>query len=204
MRVGLVDYGSGNLGSVRNALACIEATPELVRRPEDLRDVSHIVLPGVGAFDRAMTRLRELELVDALREAVTSGGRAFLGICVGMQILADRGYEFTPCDGLGLIGGEVRRLRVPGGERLPHIGWNTLRVERACALLAGLEEPTFYFVHSYNFEVAEPADCVATCDYGAGVCAVVARGNIFGVQFHPEKSQRDGLQLLRNFVALAA
>ena len=201
MRVGLIDYGAGNLTSVRNALEFVDAAPALVRQPQNLASVTHLVLPGVGSFPRTMQRLRERGLDEAIREATQRDGKPLLGICVGMQVLADRGHEFETCPGLGLIPGDVRKLKVNGtGARLPHIGWNQVTVRGASPLLESLENPTFYFVHSYNFEPQDPADCVATCDYATGVTACVQRGLVFGVQFHPEKSQRDGLQLLRNFV----
>lgn len=200
MRVGLIDYGAGNLSSVRNALEFIDAPPIMIRHPEDFGQVTHLVLPGVGSFPQAMQRLSERGLDDAIRTATLRDGKPLLGICVGMQVLADRGHEFESRDGLGLIPGEVTKLDVNGtADRLPHVGWNSVEVRRPSPLMRGLENPTFYFVHSYNFDVAEPDDCVATCDYVSGVTACVQRDRIFGVQFHPEKSQRDGLQLLRNF-----
>ncbi len=200
MRVGLIDYGMGNLTSVRNALEYVDAPPIMVRQPADFDQVTHLVLPGVGAFPDAMRRLRASALDQAIHAAVVDDGKPLLGICIGMQVLADQGHEFEPCAGLGLIPGEVRKLAVAGTmDRLPHIGWNTVEVLQPTPLLRGLEFPTFYFVHSYNFAVAEPDDCVGSCNYASGVTACVQRGHVFGVQFHPEKSQRDGLQLLRNF-----
>lgn len=200
MRVGLIDYGAGNLSSVRNALEFVDAPPIMIRHPEDFEQVTHLVLPGVGAFPQVMRQLRERELDEAIRTATLRDGKPLLGICVGMQVLADRGHEFESRDGLGLIPGEVTKLDAGGSaDRLPHIGWNSVDVRRLSPLMRGLENPTFYFVHSYNFDVAEPADCVATCNYVSDVTACVQRNRIFGVQFHPEKSQGDGLQLLRNF-----
>ena len=205
MRVGLIDYGGGNLTSVRNALEYIDAAPTMVRTPEELASVSHLVLPGVGSYPRTMRQLNERGLSDAIRQAALRDGKPLLGICVGMQVLADSGHEFETCNGLGLIPGDVKKLDTSGtGQRLPHIGWNDVEVHRASPLMASLENPTFYFVHSYNFDVEDRADRVATSDYASGVTACVQRERVFGVQFHPEKSQGDGLQLLRNFVSLAA
>ncbi|MFQ5805853.1 MAG: imidazole glycerol phosphate synthase subunit HisH [Phycisphaerae bacterium] len=202
MRVGLIDYGAGNVTSVRNAFEFIDAPPIMVRQSADFDQVTHLVLPGVGSFPQTMERLRALELDEVIRAAVLQDGKPLLGICVGMQVLADEGHEFQSCPGLGLIAGQVRRLDVGNtSDRLPHIGWNTVHVLQPSPLLRGLECPTFYFVHSFNFEVAESTDCVAACDYACGVTACVQRQHIFGVQFHPEKSQHDGLQLLRNFTA---
>jgi glutamine amidotransferase len=200
VRVGLIDYGLGNVTSVRNALEYVDVPPIMVRQPADFDQVTHLVLPGVGSFPDAMRRLRASGLDEAIRAAVVDDGKLLLGICVGMQVLADEGHEFERCTGLGLVPGQVRKLDVTGTtDRLPHIGWNTVSVLQPSPLLRGLESPTFYFVHSYNFAVADAPDCVGSCDYASGVTACVQRGHVFGVQFHPEKSQRDGLRLLRNF-----
>lgn len=205
MRVGLIDYGAGNQASVRNALEHVGHPPIMVRTPADLERVSHIALPGVGAFHEAMRRLEERGFVDALRRQAVEKGKPLLGVCVGMQVLADVGYEFETTVGLGLIKGTVRKVDVDSTvDRLPHIGWNDVAVTRSCHLFDGMAEPTFYFAHSYTMVLDDEADGVATCDYGRGVVAAVHKENVFGVQFHPEKSQHDGLQLLRNFLKTAA
>jgi len=203
VRVGLIDYGAGNLASVRNALEQAGASPSIVRDAGELNGMTHLILPGVGTFSRTMRLLEERGFGDELPRRTREAGTALLGICVGMQVLARMGYEFEPCPGLGLLDGQVRRLESgPHHHRLPHIGWNDVEVLRSCPLLDGLDDPVFYFIHGYNLQPADPNDCVAVCDYGSGVTAVVQRGNIYGVQFHPEKSQHDGQRVLRNFLQL--
>jgi imidazole glycerol-phosphate synthase subunit HisH len=200
--IAVVDYGMGNLRSVLNALDSIEAPARLAPAADDLASAEKIILPGVGAFGDGMRNLHERGLVDALRKRAADGCPV-LGICLGMQLLADRSYEYGEHEGLGLIPGEVRLIDTDASLRIPHVGWNDLRVRSEGPLYEGLgEEPIFYFVHSYEFLPAEVDAVTATTDYGRDVTACVERGSVFGVQFHPEKSQRDGIQLLRNFVAL--
>jgi glutamine amidotransferase len=203
--VALVDYGAGNFASVRVALEHIDAEVFAVRTREELDRATHVVLPGVGAYAACMRRLEATGLVEPLRELIAADQKPFLGICVGMQLLAEMGREFEDYPGLGAIPGEVRRIDAAAraGLRLPHIGWNALHLRADTPLFEGLgETPHFYFVHSYAMEAEDPSAVVATVDYGADVAAVVARGQTFGVQFHPEKSQRAGLKLLENFVRL--
>jgi len=205
LRVGLIDYGAGNQTGVRNALEHIGATPLVVRTPNDLEQATHLVLPGVGAFKHTMHLLHERGLDEAIRLQVAQKNKPLLGICVGMQVLAREGHEFESSAGLGLIDATVEKIDVCNTEaRLPHIGWNDVSVSRSCPLLDGLEHPTFYFAHSYRMLTEDDSNSMASCDYGTGVTAVVQKGNVFGVQFHPEKSQHDGLQILRNFVRWAA
>jgi imidazole glycerol-phosphate synthase subunit HisH len=202
--IGLINCGSGNYGSVRNALRFLGLDPLEVRRPADLDDCHAIILPGVGAFPTVMRRLREAGLDEGIRRDVLDRAKPYLGICVGMQILADTGEEFGPAPGLGLIPGTVEPLRPTPGHRVPHIGWNTVRCARECPLFDGLDdEPSFYFVHGFAFRLRHDEHIAATTDHGGHIVAAVHRDNIFGVQFHPEKSQRDGLALLRRFAALA-
>ena len=203
--IGLVDYGAGNYASVRNALAHIGAPVFAVRTPDDLDEATHVVLPGVGAYAACMRRLEGIGMVDPLRELIAAQDRPFLGVCVGMQLLAGLGREFEDYPGLGAIDGECVRMdaAADAGLRLPHVGWNALHVRDDVALFEGLgDTPHFYFVHSYAVRAEDDGVVAATVDYGADVTAVVARGCTYGVQFHPEKSQRAGLKLLENFVRL--
>jgi glutamine amidotransferase len=204
LSVSIINYGMGNLRSVVNAVRAVGGTPQLVSRAEDLAAAERIILPGVGAFGEAMTRLRALGFVAALEQAVFDRKRPMLGICLGMQLLATRGYEHGQNDGLGWIAGEVRELAPAGGLRVPHMGWNTLQPRASSPLFTELPpQPDCYFVHSFQFVVADPASAIAEVDYGGAVVAVVAKDHIFGTQFHPEKSHRAGLALLRNFLRYA-
>lgn len=205
-KVGLIDYGAGNFTSVMNALQHLHADVMRITDPVELRNVTHLILPGVGAFAAAMRNLDRLHLSDALRELLTNDEKPFLGICVGMQILATLGMEFEECPGLGLIPGVVDRIPAEeAGLRLPHIGWNELSLSRSSPLFDGMTaSPIFYFVHSYHLQADSDADVLATCDYGTDFIAAVQRNRVFGVQFHPEKSQHDGLRLLQNFMAIPA
>lgn len=202
MRVGVIDCGGGNVTSVVNALTHVGATVSRIDHAGDVDQCSHLVLPGVGSFPETMKRLDSRGFSDALRGYVRSG-KPLLGICVGMQVLADRGDEFGECCGMGLVSGLVTRIDTNATrDRLPHMGWNDVVRRGDCPLLAGLDQPTFYFVHSYRFSPAIDGDVAGWCDYGDGFCAVLHTDNVFGVQFHPEKSQSDGLKLLGNFAAL--
>ena len=197
--IGVIDHGMGNLRSVLNALGHLGIDAGLVRTPAEAAETEKLILPGVGAFGEAMRRLDELGFTAALPE-LTAGGRPLLGICLGMQLLADASNEHGEHPGLGLIGGRVERIATEPDLRIPHIGWNSFSVERPSPLLQGLsEEPTFYFVHSYEFRPRGPESLIGTTDYGRPVTAAVESGSVFGVQFHPEKSQIDGLALLRAF-----
>jgi glutamine amidotransferase len=212
VKVALIDYGSGNLHSAQKALeraaseAGVDATIALTRDPDGVASADRIVLPGVGAFADCRRGLDAVEgMVEALEQAVRAKGKPFLGICVGMQLLADRGREYETTDGLGWISGEVGRIApTDPALRIPHMGWNTLEARRAHPLLEGI--PTgeaglhAYFVHSYQLRPEDPADRVADADYGGPITAIVARDNVAGTQFHPEKSQRLGLALLGNFL----
>jgi len=206
-RIGLIDYGAGNFASVRNALEHLAIELVEVREPDALQGTTHVILPGVGAFASAMNRLEELGLVEALAEHVLAQQKPFLGICVGMQVLASEGREFGVHPGLGFIDGVVDMIELPEGSGLglPHIGWNELEVRQRSPLFDGMDgTPIFYFVHSYQLIPSDPEAIIATCNYGGLVVAAVRKGNVFGVQFHPEKSQHHGLQLLANFAAIDA
>ncbi|HSM95175.1 MAG TPA: imidazole glycerol phosphate synthase subunit HisH [Rhizomicrobium sp.] len=207
--VAIIDYGSGNLRSAEKALARVaaeNATGHAIAVTSDANVVAkaeRIVLPGVGAFADCMSGLAGVPgMVDALKDAVLKRGVPFLGICVGMQLLADVGREFGDHIGLGWIGGEVVKIapRDPS-LKIPHMGWNELKIERAHPLLANIPPRGHaYFVHSYHFHAKDKADVLATTDYGETLTAMIGRGNIAGTQFRPEKSQAVGLTLLANFL----
>ena len=212
MSVAIVDYGSGNLHSAAKAFeraardAGLDRPIVVTNDPAAVANADRVVLPGVGAFADCRRGLDAVDgMVAALEEAVRQKGRPFFGICVGMQLLAERGREYEVTDGLGWIAGEVDRI-VPSdpGLKIPHMGWNTLNVERAHPLLQGLtlgpQGLHAYFVHSYQLNPTERRDLVADADYGGAVTAIVARDNIVGTQFHPEKSQKLGLALIANFL----
>jgi glutamine amidotransferase len=203
--VAIVDYGVGNLDSVRRAVEECGGRPMLAARPEGLRSADRIILPGVGAFASGMANLQERGLDEALREEVLGNGVLFLGLCLGMQLLATSGWEGgTETKGLQWIEGEVRRLAPPDPTaRVPHVGWNEVRFVRPSALFREVPEGRdFYFVHSYHMVCANPRDIVAETPYGSPFVSAVAKNNIYGVQFHPEKSQRVGFKVIRNFVEL--
>ncbi|MEM6533234.1 MAG: imidazole glycerol phosphate synthase subunit HisH [Myxococcota bacterium] len=201
--LGIVDYGSGNFGSVWNAGLRLGLSQVAIRGPQDVKRCSHIVLPGVGAFGAAMDRLATSELDRLVIDEARAGRRPILGICVGMQILADLGCEFGSHPGLGLITGTVERIQVPSTMPLPHMGWNSVEMQGDSPLFDGIDgEPALYFVHSYHLVPTDPAVIAATATYGHPIVAAVSQGSLHGVQFHPEKSQEHGLQLLHNFVTL--
>lgn len=199
----IVDYGLCNLDSIARALEECGGDVTVTRDPAVVAGAERIVLPGVGAFAEAMTNLRDWGLDAAMTDKVAQGA-PMLGVCLGMQLLAATGTEGGDRPGLGLIEGTVERLVPNGaGERVPHVGWNELARRGDSPLLDGIEpERDFYFVHSYHLRCADDADVVATTPHCGGFASVVARGNVFGAQFHPEKSQKAGFALLRNFLAL--
>lgn len=204
MKVAIVDYGFGNLGSVRRALQELGAQPVIADRPALLADTNRTILPGVGAFGEAMASLRAGGWVDALHQQVERG-RPLLGICLGMQLLAASSEENGQTDGLGFVEGPVRRLDSLGCSlRVPHVGWNSVQFLGTSRLFGGVPQATdFYFVHSFALEAGTPAVC-ATTSYGVPVSAAVERGLVFGTQFHPEKSSKAGRRILRNFLDVAA
>ncbi len=198
--IAIVDYGMGNRRSVEKALAHVGARPLLTSDHGAIREADGVVVPGVGAFPRAMEHLRTLGLDEVVVERAQAGV-PLLGICLGMQLLFERSVEVDAAEGLGLLRGDVRPLAA-GGLRVPHIGWNVARFERASRLNAGLPaETAFYHVHSFAAHPADPDDVLATAEYGERFVAAVARENVFGVQFHPEKSSSAGLRLLASFSA---
>ena len=198
--INIIDYGMGNLQSVSNALECVGCEVLISKNPQALSDADAFILPGVGAFGEAMNNLHNRKLVEPLRRAVLSDGKPLLGICLGMQLLADNSDEKFKCQGLSLISGQVRAIPNSTGLRLPHIGWNDLSLCKTDPLFKNTpEKSAFYFVHSFQFE-CDPEYISATTEYGIDITAAVQKENIFGVQFHPERSQRKGLRLLRNFI----
>jgi len=199
MTIGIIDVGIGNIGSLRGALYSQGWEPKIVASPAEMEDATHLLLPGVGSFAVAMQRLHSAGLLEPIRQHATAG-RPIMGICLGMQLLADRGAEGGESEGLGLISGEVVLLKTGPTLRLPHVGWNVLLPQRSHPLLKGVRAGVdFYFVHSYFFNALRKADIVGTTEYGMSYPSFVASGNVVGVQFHPEKSQRNGLRLLDNF-----
>lgn len=195
----IVDYGVGNLKSVTNAMKHLGLETRITGRAEELERADAIILPGVGAFPDAAERLRAPGLDKLLAEQAER--KPILGICLGMQLLLDTGEEVRTCKGLGLVPGSVRKIAT--GRKLPHIGWNSLRFPNPSPLFAGLEEGCcVYFVHSFCAVAAREGDVIAVTDYGVPVVAAVGRGNVYGCQFHPEKSGEVGLQILKNFGGL--
>jgi glutamine amidotransferase len=207
--IAIVDYGMGNLRSVHKAAERVGMEARVISEPEGIRDAAKIILPGVGAFRDCMHNLGELRLLEPIIRSIESG-KPFLGICLGLQLLFEKSDEFGPHKGMGVLTGEVTRfpdtiLDPEAGERLPipHMGWNTVEIKKETPLFAGIESGSyFYFVHSYYAIPQDPDDIAAVTPYGVEFACAVQRGNIYAVQFHPEKSQANGLRLLMNFGAL--
>jgi len=201
--IAVLDYGMGNLRSVEKALERVGAEVSVARDPDRIRSADGLVLPGVGAFPKAMAAVRQLGFDTLLREHVEAGKPA-LGICLGMQLLFESSSEHGGAEGLGLLAGEVVALDARW-VKVPHIGWNEVVWTNGTPLADGLANPAaFYHVHSFAPRPADRGDVLGWSDHGSTFASVVGRGKVFGVQFHPEKSGRDGLALLRNFVRLAA
>jgi len=203
----VIDYGAGNLRSVVNALEFLGRAVAIASTPEPLARARAIILPGVGAFADGMEGLRKRDLVEPLTDAVLGRGVPFLGICLGLQLLAREGLEHGRHDGLGWIPGVVRRIEAADARiKVPHVGWNDVEIRRRGVLLEGVDRPVFYFLHGYYLE-PDPgaADVVtSTCAHGVTFAATVEHDNVFATQFHPEKSQRAGLALIENFLKAAA
>ena len=200
--IAIIDYQMGNLRSVQKGFERVGFAAEITSDPARLAAADKVVLPGVGAFGDAMAELRNRGLVEPIRDLIAAG-KPFLGICLGLQLLFDVGFEGGEHAGLGVLRGKVVRFELPTGFKVPHMGWNQGRFVRPAPVLDGLRDGThFYFVHSY-YVVPEDSDLVAIeTTYGHPFCAMVWRDNLFATQFHPEKSQADGLRLLRNFAKL--
>ncbi len=196
-KIGILDYGMGNLRSVFNAFKSINFTPVFVKRAIDFEGLSHLIIPGVGAFPSAMKNIREAKLELEIIKFAESG-KPLLGICLGMQLLATIGYEMETCNGLNLIEGVVKKI--DSTERIPHVGWNSINLTNEHFLFDGIKKDVdFYFVHSYYFEPSKNENLLATCEYGKKIPVIVFKNNIIGIQFHPEKSQKNGLKILENF-----
>ncbi len=195
--IAVIDYGMGNLRSVQKAFESIGAKASIVQSAADIKRAEKVVLPGVGAMKPAMEKLNELKIVDAIQSAINSG-KPFLGICLGLQLLFESSDEGGNVKGLGILKGRVTRF---SSLKVPHMGWNQLKVEQSsCSLFKGLgKNPFVYFCHSYFVNPNDNTLAAATTDYGVNFVSAVCQKNIFGVQFHPEKSQDTGLQILKNF-----
>jgi glutamine amidotransferase len=198
--IGVIDCGIGNVGSIVNMLKRIGAPATVVTRADGLREVHKAILPGVGAFDAGIARLESEGLFEPLRDLALREGKPLLGICLGAQMLTRRSEE-GECTGLAIFDAQCRRFRPTSADlKVPHIGWNHVQPKKASALFDDFAEPPrFYFVHSYYIECADPSDVLTTTEYGHPFASAIQRGNTIGVQFHPEKSHRFGMQLLRSF-----
>ncbi len=211
-KIALIDYGSGNIHSAFKALQkagndIAETQVFVTSNPLELKNASHIVLPGVGAFGDCYQGITSISgMIEELKENILHKKKPFLGICVGMQLLAEKGFENGVHRGFGFIKGEVKKfdfLASSNSLKIPHMGWNNVSYQENSQLFRNIKQNSdFYFVHSYHFAVENSEEISATCNYGINFCASVEKENIFGVQFHPEKSQANGLKLLANFIAV--
>ena len=205
--IAIIDYDMGNLLSVQKAFEKLGAEATITREPVVIANASHVVLPGVGAFKDCMANLEKFSLVEPIKQACASG-KPFLGICLGLQLLFDKGFEQGEHDGLGIIKGKVIRFPEPHHEavsefKVPHMGWNTVEKRKTSPLMNGIEESEyFYFVHSYYALPEDPSIVLTTTDYGVEFASSIECDNIMACQFHPEKSQRMGLRLLQNFIGV--
>lgn len=200
--IAIIDYDAGNLKSVQKALAYIGQESLITRDRKELLGADKVILPGVGAFGDAMENLKKYDLIPVIGEIVERQ-TPFLGICLGLQLLFEGSQENSGVEGLGLLKGEILRIPDTPGLKIPHIGWNSLRLKGEGRLFAGIkQEPYVYFVHSYYLKAKDPSIVKAVTDYGVEIHASVERGNLFACQFHPEKSSHVGLEILKNFAAL--
>lgn len=204
LTVAVVDYGVGNIGSISRALTVCGAKPLLTDREEDFKTVDACILPGVGAFGDAIHLLRAKNLDKIMEDQLMAYDIPILGICLGMQLLGSKSLEYGEHDGLGWVPGTVHPFKPKNNERIPHVGWNSVDYEVSSPLLADIPPgEDFYFVHSYHFVTLASEDAVATTPYCGNFVSVVNHGNVYGTQFHPEKSQKIGLKLLKNFIKLS-
>jgi glutamine amidotransferase len=200
--IAIVDYQMGNLRSVQKGFERVGRAAHVTSDPAELLKAEKIVLPGVGAMADAVAELRRRELVEPIKEAIQAG-KPFLGICLGLQMLFDVGHEDGRHEGFGVVPGEVARFDLPREYKVPHMGWNRVHIRNRPPLLEGVEDGAhFYFVHSYYVAPKDPAVVAAETDYGGPFCSMIWRDNLFATQFHPEKSQADGLRVLKNFAEL--
>jgi imidazole glycerol-phosphate synthase subunit HisH len=200
----IVDYQMGNLRSVQKGIERVGGQATISSDPHEIANAEKLILPGVGAFGDAMAEIHRRDLAQPIRDFVQTT-RPFLGICLGLQLLFERGYEHGEHEGLGILSGDVVRFELPAAFKVPHMGWNTVRKKAAAPILADIpDESHFYFVHSYFVRPTDASIVALECDYGGPFCAMVWRENLFATQFHPEKSQANGLQLLRAFNNLPA
>ncbi|HTQ39725.1 MAG TPA: imidazole glycerol phosphate synthase subunit HisH [Pirellulales bacterium] len=198
----IIDYQMGNLRSVQKALERVGQPAVITSSAAEIAKADKVILPGVGAFEDAISELRRRDLVGPIKDAIAAD-KPFLGICLGLQLLFDVSYENGTHEGLGVLAGEVVRFDVPAELKVPHMGWNALSIQRRPPMLEGVAEGTYvYFVHSYYVKPRDPSVIATETDYGGPFCSMIWRGNLLATQFHPEKSQADGLKLLRNFAAL--
>ncbi|MCX5863197.1 MAG: imidazole glycerol phosphate synthase subunit HisH [Deltaproteobacteria bacterium] len=198
----IVDYGMGNLRSVQKGFEKIGSQARISRDVQEFKKADHLVLPGVGAFPECMRNLARLDLIDSIMEFVVSG-RPFLGICLGLQLLFDESEEFGVHEGFKVIPGKVKAFGRNMGLKIPHMGWNRVSFRKECPIFFGIEDGSyFYFVHSFYVAPDDPADVAAETEYGIEFTCAISRSNVFAVQFHPEKSQENGLKILKNFARL--
>jgi len=201
-KIVIVDYGIGNVRSVQKAFEKIGFRALITSDISQIKQASHIVLPGVGAFGDAMKNLANLGLIEVLNEEILQNKKPFLGICLGMQLLATKGYENGEYKGLGWIEGEIIKLDARGNLKVPHVGWNSVVYKRNSPLFNTVADASdFYFVHSYHFVTKNTEDILSITNHGENFVSSLSRSNIFGVQFHPEKSQEKGLEILQNFTS---
>lgn len=202
MPITIIDYQMGNLRSVQKGFEKVGHTATISSDPGEIAAAEKLVLPGVGAFADAIAELRRRELVEPIRQHIAAG-KPFLGICLGLQLLFDKGYEDGEHEGLGILAGEVVRFDLPREYKVPHMGWNEAIIRRRSPILEGIEEGThFYFVHSYHVVPQDESVIAIEAEYHRPFCAAIYRDNLFATQFHPEKSQSEGLKLLQNFAAM--
>ncbi len=200
--IAIIDYQMGNLRSVQKAFERVGHAATITSDPAEIAAAEKVVLPGVGAFADAIAELKRRELVETIRDSVDAG-KPFLGICLGLQMLFDRSFEDGEYEGLGILPGEVRRFEIPPEYKVPHMGWNRVQFKRRPPILEGLEsDPHFYFVHSYYVVPSDEAVVAGEASYPDPFCAMIWRDNLYATQFHPEKSQANGLQVLKNFAEL--
>ncbi len=196
----IIDYGAGNLSSVKKALDYLGAESEITQDRKKIESATHIILPGVGSFEDAMRSMNERNLTETVKAAATSG-KPFLGICLGLQLLFESSEESPGVKGLGLLSGKIITIPKKGGIKVPHMGWNNVKLKQTGGIFEGIPDNSyFYFVHSYYLNGADDSDIAGICDYGVSIECAIQRGNLCATQFHPEKSSAAGLKLLENFL----